>query len=259
MNQILIALAIMASPFAASAFDFQGETDTALKIGVQELRGVKGNTKNNLYVKVSVKRGSKRFDVFCRRMGEVSKASFENILTCSKVAETVSNDDNEAMLFDIAWEQSPQKQEVRVQKIERFGDGTMLGEDVEILTGLKFNDHKIRGLEIPLVSVNRRVVTAFTQIASLRNAVENLIGLKATIKDGRISVDVPVKSFRMTVNPDMSVILSAEFDTSEFQRIELPGSKTIEFSMLNYPGELDSGFRPEKVLRGIVKSELQLK
>lgn len=245
-----LSLLSLALPAFSHAADLVGATDRDLKITVQELRGVQESTKNNLYVKVTVERGTKNFSLFCSRRGSVKWLGSVNEIDCFDRAQTVSGDDDESFEFSITMETNADDEvSTNVEKIRYDGDGTFLGEKTEILTGMKWNDRRIGKLLIGLYPVHITPIAAFKQGETAIAALKELAGRPLTVPVRNADLQVPIESFTFEIRSDMTLDLGVALDTAEFQNVEVKTPANIELSLLKSAGKLNSGFRTAAAIR----------
>ena len=108
-------------------------SDPGLRISLMMLPGVKTKTKNQRFIKATVSRGSKSFGAFCNLHGERTATTSKAVVSCSLGISTVSNDDDEALVFGIALERTASGETVSLEDVGYSGDGTFLGTQAAIL------------------------------------------------------------------------------------------------------------------------------
>jgi hypothetical protein len=247
-------------PALAAAETLVGATDRELKITVQELRGMKMRTRNNLYVKATFARGAKDFELFCGRTGKLTNYFSELNLNCSVNSESVSNDDDESFEFKISVKfNKNQSEQIYTGEMSYSGDGTVYGSYVEIITGQNWYENKPRDLRIDLHSVHSEESSALALSQNLEQALRPLIGSKVVVREGRFQADFPIEEFSFRISRDLKTFVSAKLDTSELKRIRISDPAPIEFSLLTTAGDLRSGFRSVTSLRKEVMTLLKVK
>lgn len=260
MFKTLLYLTAALSISAHAAPDFQGSTDTDLKITVQELHGVKATTKNNLYVKVIFERAGKSFSVFCTRQGKVRLEGSTNAIYCVDYAQTVSHDDDESFEFSVT-EQTNSEGEtsLAVEQIGYGGDGTFLAEKVQTLSGMSWNDRRRENLVIGLRPLHARSLPAFEKTQTVLKALRPLVAMSMPIRAGRHDLEVPIKEFSFDIQNDGELNISASLDGSAFKAIQIKDPEALTTSIYKTPGQLSSGFRNTTTLKTQVRQTWNLR
>lgn len=255
----IVLFILLSLPTLAAAETLIGTTDQELKITVQELRGVKMRTRNNLYVKATFARGAKDFELFCGRTGRLTDTFSQFILNCSASSESISNDDDESFEFEIIAKLNKyQTEPVYTGRMSYIGDGTVYGTFVEIITGQNW-EYKPRELQIDLSSVPSEESPALALSHNLAQGLRPLIGRKIAVREGRFQADFPIQELSFRISQDLKTFVSAKLDTSNLKRIRISDPAPIEFSVLNAAGDLRSGFRSATSLRNEVITLLKVK
>lgn len=259
MTKIILIVSLILPAFASAA-DLIGSTDRDLKITVKELRGIQPATRNKLFVKVIVERGSKSFGVFCDRFGKVNDGGSINGLSCALNAQTVSHDDDESFQFNLTVETNSEgKTATSIENILYSGDGTILGDKVEILTAMQATDKKIEKMVIGLAPARATPIAAFREGALMVEALSPLIARRVNVPVGRIDLQVPVKEVSFSVAADMVYSVNTKLDASEFQNIEVKNPATVKGSLLQRAGNLDSNFRLPVTIKDEVIQKLDIR
>jgi len=250
---MLLSLLAPASGFAAALV---GTTDRALKIDLFELRGIRSHTDNKLFLKARVQRGAKSFQVFCSRRALIRLQALTNILVCGEFAETVSNDDDESFEFEIVMINNEGGIGYAVQKIAYFGDGTILGDKAEILTGLKWSDRALEDTVIELKRGNNLPLAGFKQGEWIDEALRSLLDRKVRVRDGGLELNLPIDGFSVRIGDHLSATVSVTLNSSELERISVSNPDSFELNLLEEPGNLDSDLRTPAELGEEVRVKL---
>lgn len=107
--------------------------DKDLSISLMMLDGVKPKTKAKRFIKATVSRKGQSFGAFCSLSGEIEKASQRAKIGCSVGVETVSNDDDESLGFDIVLVRGAAGDVFSLEDVFYSGDFTFLEKQTKIL------------------------------------------------------------------------------------------------------------------------------
>jgi hypothetical protein len=136
-----------------------------------------------------------------------------------------------------------------VEKIRYEGDGTFLADKTEILTGMRWNDRRIRNLVIGLHPTRITPIAAFKQGETAIAALKNLVTRPLTVPVRNADLQVPIETFSFEIRNDMTLDLGVTLDETEFENIDVKTPEHIQLSLLKTAGKLTSGFRTPLAIR----------
>lgn len=263
MTKNLLALIAMAFGLQAGADILIGDVDgKPLQVEIRELRGKKAHTNMDIFARASITRDGKGFNIFCtraiylNRASQAAATSRASILTCAEVVSTVSDDDNEGLVFDIAYDFGTGKEpSFEIRAIDYSGDGTFLGKHMEVLLGDQWSDKRRNPAPIALVS-EKTAVEGFSQGVLLLESLENLVGTEYPAQVHGQTIWVPVNGFTARIENSMEVSISSILDESKGS---LPEPYPVVLSLFKKSGDPDSGYRTAESLEQTVETSLGLR
>jgi hypothetical protein len=223
--------------------------DTGLTFTLQMLDGVKASTKTKRFTKLTARRGSKTFELWCHISGQVKSAtSTVETVDCSDYAETVSNDDDEAL--DVTFTRTTVKGTTSYAVTYAYsGDGTIYGKQVGILQG-SAKSLPEGAIALKASGGQSPERNPFAMAAHVESAVASWVGT-AVQKPGSKAKPVKVSSLTLEIADTL--------DATVTFRTGSTGSSSFDIapvSILKTAGTLASGLATKATIADRVKKTL---
>ena len=204
--------------------------DGDLRISLMMLDGTKPSTRNSRFVKATVSRKRKSFGAFCDVSARASSELETARIGCAVRVATVSNDDDEALSFDVVVERTPAGGEsIALANVAYDGDGTFLGDEAAVIGHV--------GERAPLLlaakestNANRNVLLVARR---LLDATRPLLTEKVWCDD--VEASLAVKAARLHLGEEMDLSVALALGRSGILE------RTVTRSVLSTPGDLSKG------------------
>lgn len=224
--------------------------DRDLSLSLMMLDGVKAKTKGSRFIKATVSRKGKSFGAFCNLRGEVEKTSQLAKVSCSIGVETVSNDDDESLGFDVVLRRDAAgKTTFTLEDVNYAGDGTFLGKEAEILGDMDVMGRTNFALALDAREGKDPNKNVFLLARTLLDATAPLLAEK--VKSEEVEQPVAVKSLSFGVDAKMSMDVSLALGRTGRLFASVDG-----VSVLVAPGEPAKGTLAAAAIESALKAKL---
>ncbi len=227
------------------------EAASPLTLSIYVRDGVKKTTLNKRFLKVVAARAGKTFEAFCDLQGDNDAASKRLVtrIECALVAETVSHDDDESLLFSIIEEKVAGKAPAySLEEVQYSGDGTFLGDQLDVLMG-----ENMEGTEFDLdrKTNSSEASNPFTVGAAAHKALGTLAGEDFYVKNlGATTTVHDYSAFR--IDATQAVTFDVRLGPTGGERAYGAGT----FSLLSTEGVLADGYATASTLASRAKKSL---
>jgi hypothetical protein len=232
---------------AKGGISLAAASDADLKISLMMLDGVKAKTKSKRFIKATVTRKGRSFGAFCNLRVELEGSSRVATVGCSIGVETVSNDDDESLGFDVVLTRTAQGESITLENGSYAGDGTFLGKEAGILGhGEMGPSEKIALTAREGKDANKNV---FLLARSVLDAAAPLLAEK--VKSEEVDQAVAVKAVSLFVDEKMEANGSLELG-----RTGALSASLKKVSLLATPGDPSKGVLAPSALAAKLKGAL---
>jgi hypothetical protein len=172
------------------------------------------NATGKLVIRTLLRRQGEETSFYCTRSFRITMQSHQLLLSCSKHVGTPGYEDEEMLAFEVRWSRSRIHKYFSIANISYKGDGSFFNKELYTLLGASWRQRLRRQKILPLVLTEQRTLEVFSPLSSLLDTSYVLLGRKALINIGGLSLRLPVRSIRASIMPDGRTTVLALLDTA---------------------------------------------